>query len=155
MGNHAYPFDCTQYLSCEAGITRLQSCPNGQHFSLSQRRCQPQEQVQRIDRVYRLSELQIFYEWWQQLQHVGASVGIRCPFGLTGNYQHPTLPHKFISCAAQTSEAVFLDCPAGQVFSVSRRLCVPGTQVPTHDRCDYQSKQALNSYGWIDLRHGY
>ncbi|XP_030561181.1 uncharacterized protein LOC115762940 isoform X1 [Drosophila novamexicana] len=153
VGNHAYPFDCTQYLSCEAGITRLQSCPNGQHFSLSQRRCQPQEQVQRIDRVYRLSELQIFYEWWQQLQHVGASVGIRCPFGLTGNYQHPTLPHKFISCAAQTSEAVFLDCPAGQVFSVSRRLCVPGTQVPTHDRCDYQSKQALNSYGWIDLRH--
>ncbi|EDW68611.2 LOW QUALITY PROTEIN: uncharacterized protein Dvir_GJ12600 [Drosophila virilis] len=153
VGNHAYPFDCTQYLSCEAGITRLQSCPNGQHFSLSQRRCQPQEQVQRIDRVYQLSELQIFYEWWQQLQHVGASIRIRCPFGLTGNYQHPTLPHKFINCAAQNSEAVFLDCSAGQVFSVSRRLCVPGTQVPTHDRCDYQSKQALNSYGWIDLRH--
>lgn len=151
MGNYAYPFDCTQYLSCGEGLTRLQSCPNGLHFSLSLRRCQPVEQVQRSDRVYLLSELRIFYEWWQQMHRLGKSSTIICPYGLIGNFQHPTQPTKYINCAAQNAQAFIYSCPVGQVFSVSHRLCVPDSEVPEYDRCSYHQ----DSSSWIDLRYGY
>ncbi|XP_043866150.1 uncharacterized protein LOC6586608 isoform X5 [Drosophila mojavensis] len=149
VGNYAYPFDCTQYLSCGEGLTRLQSCPNGLHFSLSLRRCQPVEQVQRSDRVYLLSELRIFYEWWQQMHRLGKSSTIICPYGLIGNFQHPTQPTKYINCAAQNAQAFIYSCPVGQVFSVSHRLCVPDSEVPEYDRCSYHQ----DSSSWIDLRY--
>ncbi|EDV95796.1 GH15575 [Drosophila grimshawi] len=150
VGYHAYPFDCTKYLSCEAGVTRLQSCPNGQHFSLSLHSCQLPEQVQRNDRIHLSSELHTFFEWWQQLQRQGVTVSILCPPGLIGNYQHPTLPSKYIACTAPQAPAQIRNCDSDQIFSVSRRVCMPGNQVPTYDRCDYNAE---DSYGWIDLRH--
>ncbi|KAH8395222.1 hypothetical protein KR222_002788 [Zaprionus bogoriensis] len=146
-GHHPYPFDCTKYLRCESGVTRLESCPPHNHFSLSLRFCQQREQVQRSDRVQESSDLLIFYNWWQQLKRqLDTRASIVCPVGLTGNYQHPTRPNKIISCsstAEQSSRAFIFECPQGQVFSLSHRLCVP------------ESSQEQSSYGWIDLRHDY
>ncbi|XP_030239472.1 uncharacterized protein LOC108651696 isoform X5 [Drosophila navojoa] len=149
VGNYAYPFDCTKYLSCGEGLTRLQSCPDGLHFSLSLRRCQPVEQVQRSDRVYLLNELRIFYEWWQQMHRLSRSTTINCPYGLIGKYQHPTEPNKYINCASHSAQAFIYSCPVGQVFSVSHRLCVPDSQVPEYDRCSYHQ----DTSSWIDLRY--
>lgn len=148
VGNYVYPFDCTKYLSCQAGVGRLQSCPQGYHFSLSQRSCQPEEQVQRSNRVYLSSELKIFYDWWQQL-HEG-SHNIFCPVGFSGIYQHPTLAQKFISCSPGKSQAEILECGNDMVFSISQRTCVP--QMGLID--PIVGDTSLN-YGWIDLRHGY
>ncbi|KAL7733723.1 hypothetical protein ACLKA6_011458 [Drosophila palustris] len=146
VGNYVYPFDCTKYLSCEAGEARIQSCPQGYHFSLSQRSCQPQGQVQRSNRVYLSSELKIFYDWWQQL-HEG-SHNIVCPVGFSGIYQHPTLSHKYISCSPEKPQAEIIECGNYMVFSISQRICVPpmGLSEPIVE-------ETLGSYGWIDLRH--
>lgn len=89
-------------MSCVEGLTHLQSCPNGLHFSLSLRRSQPLEHVERLDRAYLPSELHIFYEWWQQIQRVGPNSTTVCPFALTGNYQ----PDTCITCVAQCADTI-------------------------------------------------
>ncbi|KAM8710851.1 hypothetical protein ACLKA7_017475 [Drosophila subpalustris] len=146
VGNYVYPFDCTRFLSCEAGKGRIQSCPQGYHFSLSERSCQPEGQVERSNRVYLSSELKIFYDWWQQL-HEG-SHHIVCPVGYSGIYQHPSLSHKYISCSPEKSQAEIIECGNHMVFSISQRICVPpmGLSEPIVE-------ETSGSYGWIDLRH--
>jgi len=104
--------------------------------------------VLRSNRVYLSSELKIFFDWWQQL-HEGSDI-IFCPVGFSGIYQHPTSPHKFISCSPEKSQAVILECDNEMVFSISQRRCVPRIELngPIVE-------EVSGSYGWIDLRHGY
>ncbi|XP_060652584.1 uncharacterized protein LOC132788919 isoform X2 [Drosophila nasuta] len=144
VGNFVYPFDCTKYLRCVAGETHLESCPQGQHFSLSQRSCQLQQQVQRSNRVDKSSELKIFYDWWLQIRAANSS-RIYCPAGVIGYYPHPTRSDRYLSCSPGSSNslALILECPAGKVFSIAENNCATREQL-LGPNVEY----ALGNYNW-------
>ncbi|XP_033240431.1 uncharacterized protein teq isoform X4 [Drosophila pseudoobscura] len=146
-GNFVYPFDCAKFLSCGPNGMILTSCPADQYFSVRRGLCQPKEQVMREDRLYTNSELLIIYEWTQQMKAEG--VKTVCPVGVSGSLPHPRISSKFIRC--QPGLAEIYDCPSGQIFSISRRLCGPDAEMPSHDRCDYiVGGEGEASYGWRD-----
>ncbi|BFF99126.1 uncharacterized protein DMAD_07097 [Drosophila madeirensis] len=153
-GYFVYPFDCTKFLSCGPNGMVLTSCPAEQHFSVFHGLCQPKEQVKREDRLYTNTELSIIYEWTQQMKAEGA-IPV-CPVGISGSLPHPRIASKFFRC--QPGQAEIYDCPSGQIFSISRRLCEPDAEVPSHDRCDYivrgdgerETSSSSSSYGWRD-----
>ncbi|SPP85382.1 blast:Scavenger receptor cysteine-rich domain-containing group B protein [Drosophila guanche] len=151
-GYFVYPFDCTKFLSCGPNGMVLTSCPAEQHFSVFHGLCQPKEQVKREDRLYTNTELSIIYEWTQQMKAEGA-IPV-CPVGISGSLPHPRIASKFFRC--QPGQAEIYDCPSGQIFSISRRLCEPDAEVPSHDRCDYivrgdgERETSSSSYGWRD-----
>ncbi|XP_062135788.1 uncharacterized protein LOC133845355 isoform X3 [Drosophila sulfurigaster albostrigata] len=144
VGNFVYPFDCTKYLRCVGGETHLESCPQGQHFSLSQRSCQLQQQVQRSNRVDKSSELKIFYDWWLQIRAANSS-RIYCPAGVIGYYPHPTRSDRYLSCSPGSSNslALILECPAGKVFSIAENNCATREQL-LGPNVEY----ALGNYNW-------
>ncbi|XP_033243521.1 uncharacterized protein LOC108152581 isoform X3 [Drosophila miranda] len=146
-GYFVYPFDCAKFLSCGPNGMILTSCPADQYFSVRRGLCQPKEQVMREDRLYTNSELLIIYEWTQQMKSEG--VKTVCPVGVSGSLPHPRISSKFIRC--QPGQAEIYDCPSGQIFSISRRLCGPDAELPSHDRCDYiVGGEGEASYGWRD-----
>ncbi|XP_017121904.1 uncharacterized protein LOC108142506 isoform X3 [Drosophila elegans] len=143
VGFFVYPFDCSKYLSCGPNGMELLSCPNEQHYSVSLGFCKPMDQVLREDRLYTLSELHIIFEWTQRMKIEGAVPA--CPAGITGTLPHPSVPSKYLRCGP--GQAEMYDCPSQKIFSVSRRVCVLDTKLPSHDRTDYIVRGVTS--GWI------
>lgn len=50
-GYFLHPFDCTKYMQCTNGATKVQSCLNGSVFSISRKECIPRDSVDAYDRV--------------------------------------------------------------------------------------------------------
>ncbi|XP_052845538.1 uncharacterized protein LOC128258146 isoform X2 [Drosophila gunungcola] len=143
VGFFVYPFDCSKYLSCGPNGMELLSCPNEQHYSVSLGFCKPMDQVLREDRLYTLSELHIIVEWTQRMKIEGAVPA--CPEGITGTLPHPRVPSKYLRCGP--GQAEMYDCPSQKIFSISRRVCVLDTKLPSHDRTDYLVRGVTS--GWI------
>ncbi|KAH8288065.1 hypothetical protein KR018_011505, partial [Drosophila ironensis] len=143
VGLFVYPFDCSQYLSCGPSGMKLLSCPDGQHFSISQGICRPQGQVQREDRLYTISELHIIYDWTQRMKLENAVPA--CPEGIIGTLPHPRDSRKYLRC--EPGQAEIYDCPNQQIFSISRRLCVLDEKLASYDRADYLVR-GVETLGW-------
>ena len=62
-------------------------------------------------------------------------LSITCSPGRFGIYPHPQDCHKYMRCA--NGRLSVEDCPAGQVFSVSRSYCHNENEVDVRDRSSY------------------
>ncbi|XP_016973149.1 uncharacterized protein LOC108040261 isoform X2 [Drosophila rhopaloa] len=143
VGFFVYPFDCSKYLSCGPSGMELLNCPDEQHYSVSLGFCKPENQVLRNDRLYTINELHIIFEWTQRMKIAGAVTA--CPEGITGTLPHPSVPSKYLQCGP--GQAEMFECPSQQIFSVSRRVCVLDTKLPSDDRTDYLVRGVTS--GWI------
>lgn len=50
-GVFLHPFDCTKYIECSNGATKIETCSNGAVYSISRRKCIPRDKVEAFDRV--------------------------------------------------------------------------------------------------------
>ncbi|XP_059216986.1 uncharacterized protein LOC106092183 isoform X3 [Stomoxys calcitrans] len=122
-GLFPYPFDYTKFINCKNGNTAIQNCVQGTAFSISKGYCESLDQILKIDHVmYIVSE--VSYEYSQTL--------ITCPPGTEGIHLYPFDAEKYVKCVRSQMEVV--SCSPAQVFSVTRRTCLPLSQVLKSER---------------------
>ncbi|XP_037817731.1 uncharacterized protein LOC119607724 isoform X1 [Lucilia sericata] len=128
------PFDCTKYIQCSQGATVVDECLNGSVFSISRKECIPRDKVEAYDRVEYLTTTKNEFtnESVDQYHH---DLGISCNPGTFGIYPHPHDCHKYIRCA--NGRLSMENCPAGQVFSLTRSFCQNENEVDNKDRSSY------------------
>ncbi|XP_046806928.1 uncharacterized protein LOC111683246 isoform X3 [Lucilia cuprina] len=128
------PFDCTKYIQCSQGVTVVDECLNGSVFSISRKECIPRDKVEAYDRVEYLTTTKNEFtnESVDQYHH---DLGISCNPGTFGIYPHPHDCHKYIRCA--NGRLSMENCPAGQVFSLTRSFCQNEHEVDNKDRSSY------------------
>ncbi|KMY98555.1 uncharacterized protein LOC6737381 isoform X3 [Drosophila simulans] len=67
QGYYLHPFDCTKYIVCWDKQTHVESCPQGEAFSISQQKCVARDKItEAYDRVEYLEDTQ------HELSHEGA-----------------------------------------------------------------------------------
>ncbi|XP_033158156.1 uncharacterized protein LOC117139728 isoform X2 [Drosophila mauritiana] len=67
QGYYLHPFDCTKYIVCWDKQTHVESCPQGEAFSISQQKCAARDKItEAYDRVEYLEDTQ------HELSHEGA-----------------------------------------------------------------------------------
>ncbi|XP_005178873.1 uncharacterized protein LOC101896627 isoform X4 [Musca domestica] len=139
-GLFPYPFDYTKFINCKNGNTAIQNCVQGTAFSISKGYCESLEQIQKIDHVlYIVSE--VSYEYAQTL--------ITCPPGTEGIHLYPFNAEKYIKCVHSQMEVI--GCNPSQVFSTTRRMCLPRNQVLKTERVRLLSElQKTNNYRNIE-----
>ncbi|XP_065361312.1 uncharacterized protein LOC135954976 isoform X3 [Calliphora vicina] len=137
------PFDCTKYIECSRGATVVDNCLNGAVFSISRQECIPRDKVEAYDRVEYLTTTKNEFsnESVDQYNH---DLGVSCQPGTFGIYPHPHDCHKYIRCA--NGRISLENCPAGQVFSVTRSFCHNENEVDHGDRSSYNRDVSQNHY---------
>ncbi|KAM7357570.1 uncharacterized protein ACRADG_002858 isoform 3-T3 [Cochliomyia hominivorax] len=128
------PFDCTKYIQCSQGATVVDNCLNGAVFSISRQECIPRDKVEAYDRVEYMTTTKNEFSNEATDQH-HLELGISCNPGTFGIYPHPHDYHKFIRCA--NGRLAVENCPAGQVFSLSRSACYNENEVIVTDHSSY------------------
>uniref|UniRef100_A0A034V349 Transmembrane protease serine 11G n=1 Tax=Bactrocera dorsalis TaxID=27457 RepID=A0A034V349_BACDO len=122
-GHFPYPFDYTKFINCKNGNTAIQNCVPNTAYSISRNYCESKEKVPRTDHVaYIVSEVR--YEYSLTI--------VSCPPSTDGLHLYPYDFTKYISC--QQEHMNIVACGPKYVFSISRRECLPETQVNIADR---------------------
>ncbi|XP_049313216.1 uncharacterized protein LOC105232808 isoform X3 [Bactrocera dorsalis] len=122
-GHFPYPFDYTKFINCKNGNTAIQNCVPNTAYSISRNYCESKEKVPRTDHVaYIVSEVR--YEYSLTI--------VSCPPSTDGLHLYPYDFTKYISC--QQEHMNIVACAPKYVFSISRRECLPETQVNIADR---------------------
>ncbi|XP_036221756.2 uncharacterized protein teq isoform X3 [Bactrocera oleae] len=122
-GHFPYPFDYTKFINCKNGNTAIQNCLPGTAFSISRSYCESKENVPHTDHVaYIVSEVR--YEYSLTM--------ISCPPSTDGLHLYPYDFTKYINC--QQGHMSIIECAPQNVFSISRRRCLPEIQVNIADR---------------------
>nr|XP_036221758.1 uncharacterized protein LOC106616975 isoform X4 [Bactrocera oleae] len=122
-GHFPYPFDYTKFINCKNGNTAIQNCLPGTAFSISRSYCESKENVPHTDHVaYIVSEVRYEYSFTM----------ISCPPSTDGLHLYPYDFTKYINC--QQGHMSIIECAPQNVFSISRRGCLPEIQVNIADR---------------------
>ncbi|XP_039962936.1 uncharacterized protein LOC120776390 isoform X3 [Bactrocera tryoni] len=122
-GHFPYPFDYTKFINCKNGNTAIQNCVPNTAYSISRNYCESKENVPLTDHVaYIVSEVR--YEYSLTI--------VSCPPSTDGLHLYPYDFTKYISC--QQEHMSIVACAPKYVFSISRRGCLPETQVNIADR---------------------
>ncbi|XP_061402940.1 uncharacterized protein LOC133338851 [Musca vetustissima] len=139
-GLFPYPFDYTKFINCKNGNTAIQNCVQGTAFSISKGYCESLDQIQKIDHVLSIVS-EVSYEYAQTL--------ITCPPGTEGIHLYPFNAEKYIKCVHSQMEVI--GCGPSQVFSTTRRMCLPRSQVLKTERVRLLNElEKVNSYRNIE-----
>ncbi|XP_039230208.1 uncharacterized protein LOC6532617 isoform X3 [Drosophila yakuba] len=74
QGYYLHPFDCTKYIVCYGGQTHVESCRQGEAFSISQQKCVARDKItEAYDRVEYLEDTQheLSHEEDEEAEHSG------------------------------------------------------------------------------------
>ncbi|XP_033158155.1 uncharacterized protein LOC117139728 isoform X1 [Drosophila mauritiana] len=155
-GNHAHPFDCTKFLECSNGQTFVKSCGPGTAFSTTKNICDHANQVDcsgrssfihgqtpvtqnNIGPSYPskpLDILPILPTPPPSYPHAEHLTDLLCPSGVNGQFVHPFDQTKFLLC--QAGKLAVQSCQSEYVFSISKSICQPKTQLVYSDYVTYK-----------------
>ncbi|XP_017028294.1 uncharacterized protein teq isoform X2 [Drosophila kikkawai] len=126
-GYYLHPFDCTKYIKCFNQQTYIESCHQGEVFSIPQQRCLPKDEVKKPnDRVEYLIETTVttthhMTEPIPKEKSLDYAGDISCPPGVSGLHAHPFDCAKFLECA--NGLTYVKDCGPGTAFSTASGTC--------------------------------
>nr|NP_001163393.2 tequila, isoform F [Drosophila melanogaster]ACZ94664.2 tequila, isoform F [Drosophila melanogaster] len=154
-GNHAHPFDCTKFLECSNGQTFVKNCGPGTAFSTAKHICDHANQVDCSGRnslpeqsqvtqnniatsypTKPLDILPILKTSPPSYPHAEHLTDLLCPSGVNGQFVHPFDQTKFLLC--QAGKLAVQSCQSGYVFSISKSICQPKTQLVYSDYVTYK-----------------
>ncbi|XP_020714979.1 uncharacterized protein LOC101463243 isoform X5 [Ceratitis capitata] len=141
-GLYPHPFDCRKYLKCLNGQLSVETCRQGEVFSLSSKHCDPKElvgvkeQVPAQFDVGQISTSESSYGYSATSNE--GSIQLICPPHVNAFFLHPFDCTKYLYCRDGQGEVE--SCNSGKVFSISRRECVNRNQVDAYDRVEYESE---------------
>ncbi|XP_020714977.1 uncharacterized protein LOC101463243 isoform X2 [Ceratitis capitata] len=140
-GLYPHPFDCRKYLKCLNGQLSVETCRQGEVFSLSSKHCDPKELVgvkEQVPAQFDVGQISTSESSYGYSTSNEGSIQLICPPHVNAFFLHPFDCTKYLYCRDGQGEVE--SCNSGKVFSISRRECVNRNQVDAYDRVEYESE---------------
>ncbi|XP_054735458.1 uncharacterized protein LOC129242688 isoform X3 [Anastrepha obliqua] len=137
-GKFLHPFNAKKFISCNKGETHIQTCSMDSVFSISQKMCVPEVEVNTLDRVQcsqdYTTDISVYHNY------------VTCPAQALGYFIYPFDRLLFIQC--DDGHTMIQNCSPNTLFSKSNQVCMPANEAESSDQL------WLGSY-WQGVNNGY